>query len=172
MPELSLTSEQLLNSNPAAEKLRLRREHLRQIGELAIRDLNPYEDEALVERTRELAIMKEIREFGQTELLTVPVRVVEVKKVQILPEQFALVKEQLIAFINEGVVLSEHFIELIHTDAQIDHRVLHAVIDQLRQEGVLTHTAIGYVKAPTGEDHKAWLDATITSPINVIRSSN
>lgn len=172
MSESSLTSEQLPNINPAAEKIRLRREHLKRIGDLAIRDLDPNEDEALIERTREFAIMKEIREFGQTAPVTESIQIIEVETVRVLPEQFSVVKERLIEFINEGIVLSDHFLEIVHVDAEIDREVLDLVIDQLRQEGVLTHTAIGYVKAPTGDDHRAWLEATLTSPINVIRSSN
>jgi hypothetical protein len=172
MPEVSLTSEQLSHINPAAEKLRLRREHLKRIGDLAVRDLDPNEDEALVDRTREFAIMKEIRDFGQTALVTESIQVVEVETIRVLPEQFNVVKERLLDFINEGIVLSEHFLEVVHVDAQIDRNVLNLVIDQLRQEGVLTHTAGGYVKSPTGDDHAAWLDATITTPIHIQRSNN
>lgn len=172
MPEASRTSEQLSNINPEAEKACLRREHLKRVGELAIRDLNPYEDEALVERTRELAIMKEIREFGQIALSTEPSHVVDIETIHALPHQLEIVRERLIAFADEGIVLSDDFIEIIHTDADIDRSVLDLVINQLRQDGVIVYTAAGYVKAPTGDDYKAWLDATTTSPINVIRSSN
>jgi hypothetical protein len=172
MPEPSQSSEQLQNINPDAEKIRLRRDHLRRIGDLAVKDLDPNEDEALVDRIREMAILKEIREFSQTELLHNATQTAERSLIKIFPEQLAMIRQLLIDFSNDGIVLSPLFLETIHTDADVDHAVISSAINQLRHEGLLSHTASGYVKAPTGDDHQAWLQATVTGPINILRSNN